>query len=120
MPGVWTIGWCNYANIIYVYAYIFRSVTGTQLNILSGQEVKFNLRSNDGYMTFVHAFVVSPLKRCSSGILGRDFLQRVGTEISLTAQLLCTGRYSFPLKGQELEVSEVQHLITWADGIAVP
>jgi hypothetical protein len=28
--------------------------------------------------------VVSPLKRCSSGILGMDFLQRVGAEISLT------------------------------------
>jgi hypothetical protein len=35
----------------------------------------------------------------------------VGAEISLTAQLLYTDRYSFPLRGQEPEVSEVQHLI---------
>jgi len=89
-----------------------RGVTGTQLDILGEQEVRFNLRSNNGYMKFVHTFVVSPLKRCSSGILGMDFLQRVGAEISLTAQLLCIGRYSFPLKCQELEVSEVQRLIT--------
>jgi len=89
-----------------------RGVTGTQLDILGEQEVRYNLRSNDGYMTCVHTFVVSHLKRCSSGILGMDFLQRVGAEISLTAQLLCIGRYSLPLKGQELEFSEVQHLIT--------
>jgi hypothetical protein len=39
-----------------------------------------------------------------------DFLQRVGAEISLTAQLLYIGHY-FPLRGRELEVSEVQRLI---------
>ena len=37
-------------------------------------------------MTFEHTFVVSPWIRCSSGILGMDFLQRVGLKISLTAQ----------------------------------
>ena len=31
-------------------------------------------------MTFEHTFVVSPWIRCSSGILGMDFLQRVGAE----------------------------------------
>ena len=82
------------------------------MDILGEQKIKFNLRSNDGYMTFLHTFVVSPLNRCSSGILGMDFLQRAGAEISLTSQLLCIGRYSFSLKGQELEVSEVQRLIT--------
>ena len=57
-------------------------------------------------------FVVSPLKRRSPGILGMDFLQWMGAAISLTAQLLHIGRYSFPLKGQEPKVSEVQGLIT--------
>jgi hypothetical protein len=41
-----------------------------------------------------------------------DFLQRVGAEISLTAQLVYIDHYSFPLRGQEWEVSEVQRLIT--------
>ena len=75
------------------------------------KNVEFNLRSSNGDITFVHTFVVSPLKRCSSGIFGMDFLQRVGAEISLTAQLLYIDRYSFPLWGQEREVSEVQRLI---------
>ena len=57
-------------------------------------------------------FVVSPLKRRSPGILGMDFLQWMGAAISLTAQLLHIGRYSFPLKGQEPKVSEFQGLIT--------
>jgi len=86
-------------------------VTGRQLDILGKQKVEFNLRSSNGDTTFVHTFVVSHLNRCSSGILGVDFLQRVGTEISLTAQLLYIDRYSFPLRGQEREVSEVQRLI---------
>ena len=63
-------------------------------------------------ITFVHTFVASPLKRCSSVIFGMDFLQKVGAEISLTSQLHCIGRYSFPLKCQELEVSKFQLLIT--------
>jgi hypothetical protein len=62
-------------------------------------------------MTFEHTFVVSPLIGCNSGILGMDFLQRVGAEISLTAQVLTIGRRSFPLKGRQLEVSEVWRLI---------
>ena len=56
-------------------------------------------------------FVVSPLKRSSSGILGMDFLRRVGAEISLTAQVLYIDRYSFPLRGQEREASELQRPI---------
>ena len=87
-----------------------RGVTCTQLDILGEQEVKFILRNSDNYMEFVHTFVVSPLKRCSSGILGMDFLQRVGAEISLTSRSLCIGHCSFPLRGQELGVSEVRRL----------
>ena len=52
-----------------------RGVTSTQLNILGEQEVGFILRSNGGCMSFVYTFLVSPLKRCSSEILGMDFLQ---------------------------------------------
>jgi len=74
-----------------------RGVTGTQLEILGEQEVEFTLRNKDYYMTFEHTFIVSPLKRCSSGILGMDFLLQVGAEISLTAQALYIGPYSFPL-----------------------
>jgi hypothetical protein len=55
-------------------------------------------------MTFTHTFAVSPLIRCSSGIIGMDFLQQVGAEISLTAQSLYIDRHSFPLRGRELEV----------------
>ena len=72
-----------------------RGVTGTQLDILGEQEVIFFLKTNDRFVKFTHVFMISPLERCSSGILGMDFLQRVGAEISLTAQLLCIGRHSF-------------------------
>jgi hypothetical protein len=89
-----------------------RGITGTQLDILGEQEVKFKLQSDNGYMVFVHKFVVTPLNRCSSGILDMDFLQRVGAEISLTSSLLCIGHYSFPLKGQEPEFSEVRQMAT--------
>jgi hypothetical protein len=47
----------------------------------------------------------------SSGILGMDFLQQVGAEISLTGQSLCMGHCFFPWRGQEPEVSTVQCLI---------
>ena len=63
--------------------------------LIGEQEIEFTLQSNEHDTTFVHTFLVSPLLRCSSGILGMDFLQRVGAEISLTAQLLCIGRHSF-------------------------
>jgi hypothetical protein len=89
-----------------------RGITGTQLDILGEQEVKFKLQSDNSYMCFVHTFVVTPLKRCSSGILGMDFLQCVGAEISPTSSLLCIGHYSFPLKGQKPEFSEVRQLAT--------
>jgi predicted aspartyl protease len=62
-----------------------RGVTGTQLEILGEQEIEITLR-NDGYcLSTVRTFLVGPLVRCSSGILGMDFLQRVGAEISLTS-----------------------------------
>ena len=88
-----------------------RSITGTQLEVLGGQKVEFVLRNKNYCMSFTHTFVVSPLRRCSSGILGMDFLQQVGAEISLTAQSLCTDRYSFPLRGRESEVSDIRRLI---------
>ena len=88
-----------------------RGVTGTQLNIIGEQEVTFNIKPGSTSLTFIHTFVVSPLKRCSPGILGMDFLQRVGAEISLTTQSLNTGRYSFPLKSREQVDLTVQRLI---------
>jgi len=88
-----------------------RGIMGTQLDVIGEQEIEFTLQSNEHDTTFVHTFLVSPLLRCSSGILGMDFLQRVGAEISLTAQLLYIGHCSFPLRGQEADVSTVQRLI---------
>jgi len=88
-----------------------KGVTGTQLKILGEQEVTFDIKLGDISLTFVHTFVVSPLKRCSSAILGMDFLQRVGAEISLTTQSLNIGRYSFPLKNREQEDPTVRCLI---------
>ena len=35
-------------------------VTGTQLDLIGEQKVKFKLRNKNGSMTFVHTFVVSP------------------------------------------------------------
>jgi len=89
-----------------------RGVTGTQLKVLGEQKIEFVIRSKDYYMTFVHTFIVSPMNRCSSGILGMDFLQQVGAEISLTTQSLNIGRCSFPLMSREQGVSKVRHLIT--------
>jgi hypothetical protein len=54
-------------------------------DILGEQKLEFTLINKDCYMIFVHTFVVSPLKRCSSGILGIDLLQQVGAEISVIA-----------------------------------
>jgi hypothetical protein len=66
-----------------------RGVTGTHLDILGEQDVEFTLRScNNEDIKFRHIFVVSPLKRCSSGIFGMVFLQRVGARNSLTSQSL--------------------------------
>jgi hypothetical protein len=88
-----------------------RGVTGTQLDILGEQKLEFTLRNKDGYMTFIHTFMVSPLKRCSCGLLGMDFLQQVGAKINLTAQVLYIGHYSFPFRCKEPEVSKFQRLI---------
>ena len=88
-----------------------RGVTGTQLEILGEQEIEFAIRLEDYYMTFVNSFMVSPLNRYSSAILGMHFLQQVGAGISLTAQLLNIGCYSFPLRVRVREVSTVRRLI---------
>jgi hypothetical protein len=61
-----------------------RGVSGTNLEILGVQDVKFTIGFPSGGMAFIHPFVVCPLEICSAGILGLDFLQRVGAEISLT------------------------------------
>jgi hypothetical protein len=87
-----------------------RGVTGTQLDVLEEQTVEFVIRHEDHYMIFTHTFVVSPLKRCSSGILGMDFLQQVGAEVSLTSGLLIIDRYSFPLTDWEAGASKHQRL----------
>jgi len=87
-----------------------RGITGTQLEVLGEQQVEFTVRSQDYYMTFVHTFIVSRLELSSSGILGTDFLQQVGAEISLTAQLLNIGRCSFPLRVRERKASPVRQL----------
>jgi hypothetical protein len=70
-------------------------------------------------MTSAHTFVVSPLERCSSGILGRDFLQRVEAEISLTAQLLYIGRYSTSEDSGAGDFRRSAPDQRWADGIPV-
>jgi hypothetical protein len=89
-----------------------RGITGTKLEILGEQEIEFVIKNQDYYLIFKHTFFVIPLKRCSSGILGMDFLQQVRAEISLTAQSFNIGRYNFPLKGRECGVSKVRRLIT--------
>ena len=72
-----------------------RGVTGTQLDIIGKQDVQFTLHGKEESQTFVYTFVVSPINRCSSGILSMDFLQREGAEISLTSQSLTMGQCSF-------------------------
>jgi len=67
-------------------------------------------------MTFVHTFVVSPLKRYRSGIFGIDFQQQVRAEISLTAQLLNIGHYSFLLRDREGGVSPFRRVINAGSG----
>jgi len=87
-----------------------RGVSGTQLDVSGEQEIEFSIRSGNERVTFVHTFIVSPLEIRSSGILGMDFLQRVGAEISLTARSLIIGRHTIPLVDWESRVSTVQSL----------
>jgi hypothetical protein len=87
-----------------------RGVTGTQLDILAKQTVDFTIRNKYYYMTFVHTFVVSPLKPCSSGILGMDFLQPVRAEISLTTHSFIIDCHSFPLTDWKSAISTNQRL----------
>ena len=79
-----------------------RGVTGTQLEVLGEQKVKFALRNNTHLMEFEHMFVVSPSIRCSSGILGMDFLRQVGAEICLTDNLLTLRNQHFSLSSADL------------------
>ncbi len=87
-----------------------RGVTGTELEILGEQLVEFTIRHKDYSLTIEHTFIVSPLRCCSSGILGMDFLQRVGAEVSLTSRSLNLNHYSFPLTDRESGVSDDQRL----------
>jgi hypothetical protein len=88
-----------------------RGVTGTQLDIIGEQTIEFIIRNKGHYMVLTHTFIVSPLKRCSSGILGMDFLQSVGAGISLTSRSLTIDRYSFPLTDWGSRVSKDHRLI---------
>jgi hypothetical protein len=85
-------------------------VTGTQLDVSGEQTIEFTVRHKDHYMTPMHTFLASLLKRCSSGILGLDFLQQVAAEISLTTRSLIIDRYCFPLTDSESGVSNDQRL----------
>ena len=87
-----------------------RGVTGTELEILGEQLVEFTIRHNDYLVILKHTFIVSPLRCCISGILGMDFLQRVGAEVSLTSRSLNLNHYSFPLTDRESGVSDDQRL----------
>jgi hypothetical protein len=55
-----------------------RGVSGTNSEVLDVQEIQFTIRFPSGSMTFIHPFIVCPLEICSDGILGLNFLQRVG------------------------------------------
>jgi hypothetical protein len=79
-----------------------RGVSGTKLEILGVQNIKFIMRSPLGSMTFIHSFVVCPLDICSAGFLGLDFLQRVGAGISLTNNSLTIHTQQFPLSSAGL------------------
>jgi hypothetical protein len=77
-----------------------RGVSGTRLDVSGKQEVEFTIRTKQKCMT-LHTFVVSPLDICSTDILGLDFLQRVGAEISLTSRSLTIDNHLFPLSDFE-------------------
>jgi predicted aspartyl protease len=82
-----------------------RGVSGTNLKILGVQEIEFNIGFPTGSMTFIHPFVVCPLEICSAGILGLDFLQRVGAEISLTDNSLTIQHQRISLESESLTAS---------------
>jgi hypothetical protein len=50
-----------------------RGVSGTNLEILGVQEVKFTIGFLNESMASIHLFRVFPLEICSAGILGLDF-----------------------------------------------
>jgi hypothetical protein len=78
-------------------------VSGTNLEILGLQNIEFRITNEDSKMTFVQAFVVCPLVIDSTGILGMDFLHKVGAEISLTTSLLSVNGCHFRLKTMRSE-----------------
>jgi hypothetical protein len=88
-----------------------RGVSGTRLEILGVQNVKFTVRSQVGTVTLIHSFVVCQLQIDSAGILGLNFLQKVGAEISLTDNLLTIHAQHFPLSSAGLSALASQYSI---------
>jgi hypothetical protein len=88
-----------------------RGITGTQLELTGEKEINFVMLHEFGHKVFTHTFLVSPLMRCSSGILGMDFLHLEGAEISLADRVLNIGLCSFPLNGREQVSPTVWRLI---------
>jgi hypothetical protein len=88
-----------------------RGVTGTELELTGEQEITFVILHEFGQKEFTHTFLVSPLMRCSSGILGMDFLHLEGAEISLAGRVLNIGLCSFPLSGRKQVSPTVWRLI---------
>jgi hypothetical protein len=99
-----------------------RGVTGTQLDILGEQEVEFSLRSKDGDMTFLHTFVVSPLKRRGSGNWSKNWDEYAPYAImAYRAMPHCSTKYS-PYKGPfqvEQKISPLIYKVRLTDGSSV-
>jgi hypothetical protein len=70
------------------------------------QKVEFGINFQTGRMTFTHFFHVCPIEMCGDGILGLDFLQRVGVGISLTGNLLTIRDRHKSLSSASLKVAK--------------
>jgi hypothetical protein len=88
-----------------------RGISGTNLETLRLQNIKFQTTNDSQTMTFIHAFVVCPLVIGVAGIFGMDFLQKVGAEISLPTGLLTINDCHFRLKNSRSQTS-VSHIVT--------
>jgi hypothetical protein len=89
------------------YAVQARGVSGTNLEVLRIQTVKFQLFAEQDVMKFTHDFVVCPLQIGVAGIHGMDFFQKVCAQISLPANRFTIDGCSFRLnsRGNETWVS---------------
>jgi hypothetical protein len=78
-------------------------VSGTNLEVLGVQKVKFQLFAEQDVMEFTYNnFIFCPLQISVAGIFGMDFLQKLGAEISLPANRLTIDGCSFRLTLQNL------------------